>query len=396
MPNLAIMPSWYAPLLKVVDLPRLSSGCSVINGNVNCSAEVLLAKANAKMQELGLIKEPLTLDEYTLACYIASEGGSGTPSEKVAIAEAARNRAAQAGTSVDGLLRLRQKPGHPNRGHYGPIHATEAECTARGEKKGCAPYGRWASTKRDPKPQDLLIARMVLSGQTANFARSADDQMGPDAGVSLGFGKDWVDRKIRSQAEKRSYWVGLLPGVNHRKTFLFATRKDIDPASPTGQELINEALKWAHVKPDWENISPATGEPARAGLLSTWQMVLIGAGGILGAGLLAAGLAKRQREKRQMLELSAAAESATLPANKDFVVFSLDSCPACEEFKPKLLEKINPERVAILDVEDPGSEPLAYKYNVELLPTVVRISDEAVFPGISDPDELLRGLTEIQ
>jgi thiol-disulfide isomerase/thioredoxin len=389
MPSSPVLPAWYAHLQKLADLPRINSGCSVVNGNVNCSAEKLLKQANDRMAELGLLKKPLTFEELSLARYIDSEGGSGTPSEKVAIGEAARNRARIAGTTVDGLLRRRQKSGHPNHGWYGPIHATESECAKRGEKKGCAPYGRWASTKRDPSPQALIIAQMILSGETRDFAKGADDQMGPDAGVYLGFGADWVKRKILAQAEKGSYWVGLLPGVNHRKTFLFRST-NIKHTSAEGQKLIEEALKWAYTKPDWSKISTETGLPAKAGL-STLQMVLLGAGGLLGTGLLAAGLAKRSQRNKEMAELSRAAEQATLPSGKEYVVFSLDSCPACEEFKPKLLEKISEDKVAILDVESPEVEPLAYKYNVELLPTAVRVSDGAVFPGISDPSELLNG-----
>jgi len=389
MPNLAVMPAWYGPLLKLADLPRLNSGCPVVDGNVNCSAEALLAKVNEQMGKLGLLKRPFTQNENALARYIDSEGGSGTPSEKVAIGEAAVNRARIAGTSVDGLLRLRQQSGHPNRGYFGPIHATESECAKKGLKKGCAPYGRWASTKRDPSPQALVIAQMILSGETGNFAKGADDQMGPDAGVYLGFGEDWVKRKILAQAEKSSYWVGLLPGVNHRKTFLFAQRPGITPTSPEGQKLIADALKWAYIKPDWDKVSVETGLPAKGGL-SILQIALLGAGSVLGTGLLAAGLAKRSRERKEMLQLSAAAEAAAPPEGKDYVVFKLPGCPACEEFEPKLKAKIDIDKVAILDVEEPEVEPLAYKYGVELLPTAVRLSDGAVFPGISDPEELLR------
>jgi thiol-disulfide isomerase/thioredoxin len=395
MPNLARLPDWYAFLQKLEDLPRINSGCKIVSGNVNCDAQDLLRRANEHMLALGgLLKRPLTMDELTLARYIDSEGGSGTPAEKVAIGEAAKNRAAKARTTVDGLLRLRQEQGHSNRGYYGPIHAPESECLKKGLKKGCAPYGRWASTKRDPSPQALVIAQMVMSGETQNFARGADDQMGPDAGVYLGFGTDWVKRKILSQAEKRSYWVGLLPWVNHRKTFLFASRPDIDPSSEEGKRLVAQALEWAYTKPDWNKISSETGMPAKK--LSGAKLLLLGAGGLLGTVLLGAGLAKRARAKREMVEFSKAAEQASLPPNKEYVVFALDSCPACEEFKPKLLEKVNPESVAILDVESPEVEPLAYKYNVELLPTAVRVSDGKVFPGITNPDDLFEGLLELR
>ncbi|OFZ80094.1 MAG: hypothetical protein A2583_03295 [Bdellovibrionales bacterium RIFOXYD1_FULL_53_11] len=205
------------------------------------------ATAEAKMQDLGLWKGKLPLTVYTIARYISSEVGSGTPEEKVAVAEAAVHRAKRFDLhDVNDLLLYRQVSGHPNRGWYGPVHSADFS----------APYGRWASTSQDPGIDDLLIGNLVLTGKTKNFSQGADDQLGMDIILNRQ-GAAAVANTVTSNAARRQYWVGPLPGVNHWHTFLFKERSDVAPNSSVGQALVQRALNAVADlrQPDWSSLS---------------------------------------------------------------------------------------------------------------------------------------------
>jgi len=198
------------------------------------------AAAEAKLRKLGYWtggKMPLTV--YTGARYIASEVGSGTPEEKVAVLEAAVHRAElEKLRDINSLLLYRQSSSSPNYGYYGPIHGPSGVSSA--------PYGRWAATSADPGIDDLLIAQFVLSGKARNFSRGADDQLG----------MEYFDNPasvIKKNAAQNDYWVGPLPGVDFWHTFLFTHRPDIDPNSAKGQALVNQALAAtaSRTRPDW-------------------------------------------------------------------------------------------------------------------------------------------------
>jgi hypothetical protein len=214
------------------------------------------AAAESAMRELGYWgKGRMPLAVYTAARYVASEVGSGTPEEKVAVIEAAVNRAElERLRDINSLLLYRQGPGHPNYGYYGPIH--------KGGDVSTHPYGRWAATSKDPGIDDLLIADFVLAGRTKNFSRGADDQLGMDA-ILRKKGAAAVTYAVKANAAKQDYWVGPLPGVDHWHTFLFAHRPDIDPSSTTGQALIQRALDatTTMIRPDWSTIAMCSSGP---------------------------------------------------------------------------------------------------------------------------------------
>jgi hypothetical protein len=251
----ACLPWWHSLLSHAAGRGTIiSSGCSTSGGNVQCDPAAMAAAAG---QKLGY---PVSLAVYTLARYIASEVGSGTVEEKVAVGEAAVNRARieKLPQGILSLLLYRQVTGHPNRGRYGPIHGPEGVSTA--------PYGRWAATSRDPTAGDIDVARLVLSGQSGQFARGADDQDGPE------YFQNPVG-KVKSQGARRDYWVGPLPGVDHWHTFLYTYRPDIAPDSAMGQWLIARgvaALSDKLVRPKWDGlpICPGPGTGLIAGAIT--------------------------------------------------------------------------------------------------------------------------------
>jgi hypothetical protein len=236
---MACLPWWHTQFAALGGRKRvrIRSGCALSGGNIQCAPESMRRSAEAKMRAHGY-PISLSLAEYTLARYMSSEVGSGTPEEKVAVAEAARNKS---NGNVNALLLYRQRSGHPNRGYYGPIHGPD------GVKS--APYGRWASTRAEPGVDDILIAKFVLAGKSKHFAKGANDQIG----------MEYIDNprySIEVNARRRDYWVGPLPGVDHWHTFLYARRKNIDPNSPEGRALVARALRAVATKarPDWSGL----------------------------------------------------------------------------------------------------------------------------------------------
>lgn len=239
---------------------KIKSGCATVSGNVQCAPENMRAAAAAKLGQ------PISLAEYTLARYISSEVGSGSPEDKVAVAEAAMR---QSKGNVNALLLYRQAPGHPNRGWYGPIHGPEGLSSA--------PYKRWASTSQDPGVDDILIAKFVLSGKSENFSGGADDQIGmrlllkPDA-------RSTPQQSILYNARRQKYWVGPLPGVDHWHTFLYAKRSNIAPNSAAGKALIDRALKAVADprSPDWSKLT-ICGKPSSVIKSIPWTSLTIAA-----------------------------------------------------------------------------------------------------------------------
>lgn len=232
-------PPWYAIYGKYGgrnSSQTIVSGCSTVNGNVQCKPESMAAKAGQ------VVGRPVSLEAYTLARYLASEVGSGTAAEKVSVAQAALNRVRYIEPGTQGnilnLLLYRQPVGHPNRGYYGPIHGPSGVSTA--------PYKRWAATSRDPTVGDVMIALGVLSGEIdPNFNKGADDQMGPE------YLNDPV-ASVRSHSRQRDYWVGPLPGVDPWHTIQYRHLKDVPPESLLGQQLIERGVKaMQSAKPDW-------------------------------------------------------------------------------------------------------------------------------------------------
>lgn len=226
------------------------SGCSInSSGNVACRPEDMRASAEAKLRSSGILSR-LSLETYTLARYMHSEVGSGTIFERVAVGEAAVNRARREKTSINGLLLYRQgSSSHPNYGFYGPIHGV-------GTGTSTAPYGRWAATSRDPTVLTILLADLITSGKSGNYARGADDQDGIEYWAPKG--QDALNNKVRSLASRGKYWIGPLYGIDHWHTFLQYT-PGISSSSPQGQLLIARGMQAVQLpvrRPTWPSDLP--------------------------------------------------------------------------------------------------------------------------------------------
>jgi hypothetical protein len=284
---------WWHEYVETITKGRqfvLKSGCAVnAQGNVACTPENLRKNAEAQLKAIDWWPKnrPLTLETYTLARYMASEVGSGTPEERVAVGEAAVNRAKlqKLPKGILSLLLYRQgNPSHPNYGWYGPIHGEAGVQTA--------PYGRWAATSRDPSVGDIILAELILAGLTDNFNRGADDQ----AGYQYAKAFPNPANSMRNQASKGNYWVGPLPNVDHWHTTQFRYL-GLKPDSGAGKILLDRSLQVFsdpnRKSPTWGPL-PLCKKPLSAiiqtsgGLPSSRLLLgLIGAAGLGGAYILA-------------------------------------------------------------------------------------------------------------
>lgn len=252
---------------------KVASGCAVAsNGNIPCAPEAMRAAAEAKMRQLGLLSS-VSLETYTLARYMQSEVGSGSIFERVAVGEAAVNRARMERLSrgVLSLLLYRQSPSSPNYGFYGPIHGV-------GTGVSTAPYGRWAATSQDPTALTLMLADLIMSGASGNFNRGADDQAGPEYWAPQG--QTALNNYVRNLASKGKYWVGPIVGVDPWHTFLTFT-PGVKASSTEGQVLIArgmQALQLPIVRPQWNMAAlPSCG----SGPAESSAMIAIGVVGVL-------------------------------------------------------------------------------------------------------------------
>ena len=251
---------------------KIASGCFVdASGNVPCDPSKMAQDASAKMAALGWTNG-VDVPTYTLARYMQSEiggGVSGTVEEAVAVGEAAKNRGDSLPQGVLSLLLYRQSPGHPNYGFYGPIHGTSGVSTA--------PYGRWASTSQDPTFAAIVLADLIMSGDSGNFANDADDQAGPEYWISQGQGA--LNGYVQQLAKNNKYWVGPLPGVDHWRTFLTTTPGPLVLPSTKQAMLVAglQALSLPAQHPDWPADLPVCSKP-----IGGFGMFVLGALAFLG------------------------------------------------------------------------------------------------------------------
>jgi len=183
-------------------------------------------RADAEAQLVKLGKWPagkkLPLEVYTLARYMTGEVGSKSIFEAIAVGEAAVNRA-KLERKPRGVLDILLYRGGAGNGHYGPI-----------QDHNC---GRWATTSVDPTVANLLLADLILSGESGNFNNGADDQ----DGLQYVHYFPSAENKIRSAAAGGNYWVGLLPGIDHFRTTQWK-HYGYKPTSSEGKALIKRAV----------------------------------------------------------------------------------------------------------------------------------------------------------
>jgi hypothetical protein len=246
-PNTDCLPWWHARYAGLAAGRQyvVRSGCATVDGNVTCTPESMRAAAQGLLRSWGYwpVWRSLPLAAYTLARYMASEVGSHSLETRAAVGMAAINRVKlEKLADVNALLLYRQGAGNPHRGYYGPIH---------GAGGTGAPYGRWAATSQDPSLVDILLADFLLGGGDTSWARGADDQA--DLTSKANFPNP--EGTVRSFGSHRSYWIGPLPGVDHRVTYLLSRRSDIDPQSDEGRFLIERGVAILSVpSPDWSGL----------------------------------------------------------------------------------------------------------------------------------------------
>lgn len=234
-------PWWHTTFQPLLTGPQITvpSSCGSADpstGNIPCQPEQMRASAEAFVRARGF-QITLSLEEYAFARYMHSEVGSGTLEERVAVGEAGLNRVKRSGKSIMQLLA-------PS-GYFGPIHGSDALCAAKGYNCSgksttcCAPFGRWAATSRDPTILSVLLAKLIVSGESNDFSRGADDQDGPEAWISRGQAS--LDGYVRNLAANGKFWVGPLPGVDHWHTFLQFTPNALVRAA-SGTMLMQRGL----------------------------------------------------------------------------------------------------------------------------------------------------------
>jgi hypothetical protein len=280
--RLDCLPSWHDLVARwQVNRRFIYSGCPTVAGNVTCSPESMRANAEMKLRQLGVWPWPfpLSLEMYTLARYMGSEIGSvGTPEEKVAVGQAAVNRARREHITINDLLLYRS-----GNQHYGPIHDATMG----------APFRRWASTARDPAVDDLIVAMLIMSGRAGNFAQGADDQDGPEVEGDANHPVGWAYNYLAYNANKNDYWVGPLANVDHWKTFLYQHRPDVPPTSELGRAFVTAAQQALSQRPtpwrdgyytrtDWSSLRGTSCPPE--GALGTGAKIAVAAGGLALAG----------------------------------------------------------------------------------------------------------------
>ena len=163
------------------------------------------------------------VETNTMARFIASEFGSGTPLEKAAIAWAIKNKARQRGWSI---LRMATTVCWKENG--------QARCADTGlygkQFMGGAVVGgaarpranRYAATPKDPTRADLHIATMVLSGAWPDPTGGATMFLDPSAfGLQAGTRAGGAEAKIR-EWEADGHRVVSVPGVRREKLVLLS------------------------------------------------------------------------------------------------------------------------------------------------------------------------------
>ena len=266
-------------------------------GSIPCAPSSMRASAEAWLsahvpQALALIGGSLDQLTYTFARYMHSEVGSGTIEERVAVGEAAVNQAkARAGligswqSKINTMLIPNSK--------YGAIHCPADYCASLGKGPDCNCAGRWAATTRDPSVLSIVLAHLVVSGESGNFARGAATQWGPEYlkntdGSRMGQGttRARIESFVRyaaSSAGGRYFWVGSLPGVDPWHTWLAFKGNAIDIANSEaliqrGIEGLALSSSGKPIRPTWPADLPVCGKPSSMGVLGSFVMAVLGFG----------------------------------------------------------------------------------------------------------------------
>lgn len=213
------IPSWIHPILAeraraqaagVLGKKIAKSGCAVNDdGIVPCTPESLRANFESRVKSLGLYPRgrTLSLDAYSIARNIYSEAGSEPIPHKVAMAQAAINRAREDNISISKLVM---------RGG-----------TNYAKQKGTNPR---VASSQDPTWEELVIAELALSGAFEGYIKGAVLYFAPkyySATRKREIYDTWTDGWGNS---RYGYgWIGPTPGIDHNSQFLMRRIPRGDP-----------------------------------------------------------------------------------------------------------------------------------------------------------------------
>lgn len=185
---------WFSTLLASLRSASHAAGAPQLSA---CDPEGSRASAEAYFKAHGFDVGSLSLEEYALGRAVYSEAGSGTSEEKVAIAEATINHY------------LFYKKSHGWKSLIGML--LSGGCF-RGQDGESPPM----STARNPYWEDIMAARLALSGASDNFVRGAIHYF--SGGLST---ENSSGTPIYDSWSKSNHWVGDLPGVRpHEQLFM--------------------------------------------------------------------------------------------------------------------------------------------------------------------------------
>ncbi len=277
---------WFHTLGSIPNV-TIGSGCRPDgNGNIQCAPEAMRADAEKKLQATGYWPKALDLATYTLARNISSEVGDRSVEEQVALAESTVNQGLLRGASSRREAALNTALYRQPSRLYGQINNPSG---------GSLKSGRFTATSADPTLRSILIADLVLSGNSGDFAQGADDQDGLEYQSSFPVPMN----RILQYAQNGSYWVGPLPGVDHWRLTLFR-KYGVSQNSPAGQALIERARAVfgspaysggkvaASLRPSWPADMPICSKPTDG-----WLVFLGVFGTFLGGWAFHRGLIRR-------------------------------------------------------------------------------------------------------
>ncbi len=205
----------------------------------------------------------LPLDVYSLARMVASENGSASSATLLALAEVARNKAAQRSETVTELL-------------------TRSSITIADGRYSEQAAGKWASTRLDPNGRHVAAATFAL-GEGSNVFGDAIDFFDPSAQDKGQQGthvlRQTSEEYIAARAAEGLQWIGPVDGVNPYRLMCFAPPvSGIADTAAAYQALMDGRLGKAPA-------SSSSGPQLDAGNTSPgWAL---GAGAIAAAGILA-------------------------------------------------------------------------------------------------------------
>jgi hypothetical protein len=271
-----------------IDDDCLEKPASCVPKAIPCDPEAMRADAEQKLKASGVWPQnkPLSLDTYALARNLMSEFGRGSPSEKIAVALVALNRASQ----LDGT-----DPKQP-----GAVASHIIGKTGKfGQQIGSL---RPASTRQDPSVADILIADLILQelkrdqlrdithGATHYLDRETQDAMvksGRTAKTGVEVYTDWAN------GGDALTWVGQSPDIRPWRLMLMRRRPELRGDPVERQRIFTAGLNALKGKNRPIQVDRICFEPSRLREIAVVAALGIGSFALVtGIGKLGASVAR--------------------------------------------------------------------------------------------------------